>query len=973
MKELGNMAKQGLRANKVLSSGRLAGPPKVQGVKKRVAVRKTQSSMNSLCSTDSEDQVVVIHKGLDRCAALLKDILHSEDSEIIRSNQGKTGFTKTVPKLLTGKGNISKKKVPKKHVHASHVHKEIISSSERNTILGKIAVVNKEQSSSTCERNSNFQPVHIPSSQHSPLMQAGLCEHVQTQMSLMTSQLPEGSCSVMPSKSCGLVSDSGCHGSTPFNSRLPSSTPTLSPQRPAAPVSYHMSAPTNCCNQNNSSGGSIFPIGSNTAGAITSHQQTSSASDVLSYIPGNGPPNHSKANYLQPAFQNETSSEQANNDHQLLRDSEMLLHIQSHLAQLQQRNAESQRVSRKYVMHIPAESDSPRDEESSEEQSEGTSNEEEDLNGLDVAPVRDTSCQTSFEKTALQTNKTSPQKTAQKVNKVKYLLGEIKALISDQDDTEVQRLIAELEESVCLLPAAVGTTSLHADIALALQPLRSENAQLRRRLRILNQQLRERERAEKEARSPDFNFELISLQSMNITLQSQLSQSQKSLEFLQGKNEELLKVINNQKEENKKIGKAIHEREQELLQSKQQAEIEAAKVKIEVEEALTKMKSIQFKLEASEKENNILGITIRQRDAEVHRLRELTRTLQGSMAKLLSDLNADNFRPKPGKTLTPSLLAAYDKQLQNDHCTASTSVMSYLKKLETDNVLPDEEAPFSDKIREAKSPDVTVYESLVAPDGLFKKLTVSEKPVRYIENSILLSGSLSPISSRSPLKRNINPKSDSGTLLEEEHKPDETMYIPFASSPSKTKFADPERRMCTPPRTGLPPRNLDYNIQMSGSENHKHTGESNPQLQRSEGSDFADKFGFKKKVPSDPELIGSRTKLEEWLPAKKSENIKDFSFEMCGKVGSPPPTKCHWTPQACQQAKDSQFKDKISVINSSFSTIDYRPKRIDGSMSSFSTFTSHDEQDFRDGLADLDANIARLQRTLQANFPQKLT
>lgn len=44
-----------------------------------------------------------------------------------------------------------------------------------------------------------------------------------------------------------------------------------------------------------------------------------------------------------------------------------------------------------------------------------------------------------------------------------------------------------------------------------------------------------------------------------------------------------------------------------------------------MEEALGTVKSLQFKLEAAEKENKILGITLRQRDAEVKRLRELTR------------------------------------------------------------------------------------------------------------------------------------------------------------------------------------------------------------------------------------------------------------------------------------------------------------------------------------------------------------
>lgn len=46
---------------------------------------------------------------------------------------------------------------------------------------------------------------------------------------------------------------------------------------------------------------------------------------------------------------------------------------------------------------------------------------------------------------------------------------------------------------------------------------------------------------------------------------------------------------------------------------------------LELEEALVNVKSSQFKLEAAEKENQILGITLRQRDAEVTRLRDLTR------------------------------------------------------------------------------------------------------------------------------------------------------------------------------------------------------------------------------------------------------------------------------------------------------------------------------------------------------------
>lgn len=48
------------------------------------------------------------------------------------------------------------------------------------------------------------------------------------------------------------------------------------------------------------------------------------------------------------------------------------------------------------------------------------------------------------------------------------------------EDSEVQRLMTELEACISLLPAISGNTNIQVEIALAMQPLRSENAQLRR-------------------------------------------------------------------------------------------------------------------------------------------------------------------------------------------------------------------------------------------------------------------------------------------------------------------------------------------------------------------------------------------------------------------------------------------------------------------------------------------------------------
>lgn len=65
-----------------------------------------------------------------------------------------------------------------------------------------------------------------------------------------------------------------------------------------------------------------------------------------------------------------------------------------------------------------------------------------------------------------------------------------------------------------------------------------------------------------------------------MSLQSQLQESLKSQELLQSKNEELLKVIENHRDENKKFTTLFKDKEQTLLQNKQQFDIEMTRVKI---------------------------------------------------------------------------------------------------------------------------------------------------------------------------------------------------------------------------------------------------------------------------------------------------------------------------------------------------------------------------------------------------------
>ncbi|XP_075914027.1 coiled-coil domain-containing protein 14-like isoform X2 [Petromyzon marinus] len=91
------------------------------------------------------------------------------------------------------------------------------------------------------------------------------------------------------------------------------------------------------------------------------------------------------------------------------------------------------------------------------------------------------------------TNSTSHQVSPSKTHTVRELLVELKSLLTGQGE-KVARLVKELEEKVPTLPSAVSGVSTQADIALALLPLRSENIQLRRKIKEMNEELRRHER-----------------------------------------------------------------------------------------------------------------------------------------------------------------------------------------------------------------------------------------------------------------------------------------------------------------------------------------------------------------------------------------------------------------------------------------------------------------------------------------------
>ncbi|NXF97930.1 CCD14 protein, partial [Eubucco bourcierii] len=916
----------------VLSSGRLTGAAKVTNGQNQFSLRKgcnsDVESAYSVYSTESDSQVDTIHNGLDRCATLLNNILQNEAAgrETVHKKTEKTTSVKTISKPLLTKGTTSKKKGLEKIFTPAHIRKEIVPTSHRKLASSTAPSAQKELPCAA--QRQMVQLIHVPCSQHSPVMHQKLCKHVQTQMSLITGQTSQN-CNEIPALTPVPTSSQGCQTVTAFNYRLPTSTSALPLQHSANPLSTQSVSKKSGDECVPEVGGPVAcPI---VSAAPTAQMQSATAfPSVLCCVASSAPTNSAV-----PTFTSSSGRKITSNHEQQIKEADLVRCIQAHLAMLQSDEMMNGRTEQK-CHHCPAKHASSQKEEDTSEEREDVVNEENESSVADIAPVRDTSCKTNFVKKVLKSRKESPKETAHKIKTLKYLLGELRALITDQDDLEMLRLMSEIEDCISLLPAVAESTNTQTEIALALQPLKSENSQLQRRLRILNQQL-EQERSEKIS-GQSFSYELVSLQSLNMMLQSQLQESLKDLESLRAKNEELLKIIESQQEENKRLAKNIQDKEEEMLENKQHYDIHSTKLKIEVEEALANGKSLQFKLEASEKENKILAITLRQRDAEVNRLRELHRTLQGSMAKLLSDLTADNIRPKPEKGLSKSLLEDHEKQMQPDPFPGSTSVMTYLKKLEMDHILTDPELHFANKNGELEIQNLA-YENLVT-EGSKINNTFSKEAPRILLPSV---------------KQDAETVSDSGTLLDDRNKLDETVYIPLSSSASKNKQPISER-------TGVLPQSrqtckmLDYHCELSNSmqQNVCDMLKDPTNLDKvSAGYSVKKAMEITLEVPADKvDLEGGKVYVRpKGTPSGAAEDFTDKSDQ----------------PQPGIYRRIPLLPQKKGSERAGFSSISFDDVsgRSEWSASSYSTFTSRDEEDFKNSLAALDANIARLQRTLQ--------
>ncbi|XP_052456550.1 coiled-coil domain-containing protein 14 isoform X2 [Carassius gibelio] len=902
------MARQGVSRPKVISSGRLTGSGRGQINKKRVAGRCVPplEPAYSLYSTDSEDQVTTIHKGLDRCAALLGGILQSEQAESKPKPQGtKTCTFKSKPKNLLRKIEMDKKRHGKKTNTAIHANK-------------RPAPVQKTIPSASCHlssagrrvQNSGIRRAQVSQDHPSGLTPVTQADHEpQNSLPLACSQ---------PAASSNIPPLDQVHTSTVFNCRLTTSTPAPSPQRPgsctsecvlssgsssrassATPSCHHgsveMSAiPTQCA-----SAFSMPPAVQQQSPATVSPVQNQSCTSVGHGVPMISGPicsvNH-QVRFLGPIVP--------------LASSTGSLTCPSS-AVLATKVSQPQPNPNQPVLLVCNDQEQELcSEESSEEG--GTNADEDQKDGVDTAPARDINCETSNENRTVLSHKAkaiSPEKTTQKVMTIKYLLGELKTLVANQD-SDVVRLISEVEQSISLLPVMVGSTNIQAEIALALQPLRSENVQLRRRLRILNQQLLERERAERRNRPEACDMEVVALQSLNLTLQSRLNESRRELDDLQ--------------QENIRLQKAMEDKDSDLKQHKDLYELENNRLRLEVSEALAEMQNCQSKLGKYEIEKTTLTLSLQQREAEISRLQEVIRNLQRSQIKDTSKYSHQLDLRQPNSQLTKSVLELHENAQRETVVSdkLSNSVKTYLQTLEGI-----EQASSSHRIN-------------------CRSQTLHSASPAQIEG-----GKVNFMSS------------------------DTKVCSPYMCNPTLETIAENVAQLEEQRRTTFAPLRETTVVQLSSGVAH-----SNPLTQcgelitaKNQREDVDAHVGLKY-----IDRAFEKLDISDGLHIQDEKNGgRDYIIDHHGMALQLNPknkgqnnqlVQSQHARQCLRMGVKSAYTGHPSVLENTFSSCDIKSLASDWSMNSWTTFNTQDEQNFREGLAALDASIESLQKTLKVDL-----
>ena len=259
----------------------------------------------------------------------------------------------------------------------------------------------------------------------------------------------------------------------------------------------------------------------------------------------------------------------------------------------------------------------------------------------------------------------SPQRYSDHLRILTYLVGELQAILASSGDNEVDRLLTEIESEIRLLtsytvrspqsssgrkeprpisPRRKGNTKQHdIDTEIAMQPLRSENSDLRRKLRIANQRTRDLE--EQLQKSSESRKEYPGEESVVEQLHKQLFLERENVSQLRQQNEKAEKLIAQRNIDYSNLQELISEKDEELVNLQDELKRHRSKTKTDVHYHYKhQLESMEMTVRGKNKEVELLKLAVDQRDAEIERLTELTRGLQESLTRVLT--NVQDLHPE---------------------------------------------------------------------------------------------------------------------------------------------------------------------------------------------------------------------------------------------------------------------------------------------------------------------------------------
>ncbi|XP_071505271.1 uncharacterized protein [Diadema antillarum] len=237
------------------------------------------------------------------------------------------------------------------------------------------------------------------------------------------------------------------------------------------------------------------------------------------------------------------------------------------------------------------------------------------------------------------------------VRTLQYLTRELRTATMATADMQTQDLLSELEEVVETLPYTSLGRDLQTEVSLALQPMRSENSQLRRKLRLASQQLRQLE-LQAQGKGSDqsgVSFEVLTLQSLNVNLQKQAEELHLESDRQQAAANEMRATIKSLTDDKRSMQEIFNKMDANIKRKRQDWTLETSNLCQELSRLRSKLEAETLKAESQEREKEILRLSVEQRDKEIKRLQDMTRDMQRIISTVVPDPSPKTSLPDESK------------------------------------------------------------------------------------------------------------------------------------------------------------------------------------------------------------------------------------------------------------------------------------------------------------------------------------